>query len=150
MALIVLLFMLPRTPGNEVSSNTETVTAPAQSSGLEAELDSVLQIINSGAPMEGILALRDLADKYPEAPEPQFYLGIFSIQTGQYEKAVERFRRVVELQPGNWEAWKLLGDVSLELGDDATAIEAWEAYLDLNPEAEDRSEVEQILNELKN
>lgn len=149
-ALIVLLFLLPRTEGSKDSDTQPERTELVRNEGMEAELDSVLQLINGDAPMQGIMALRELSERYPDEPLPQFYLGLFSIQTGQYDKAVERFRRVIELDPANWEAWRMLGNVSLELGDKETALEALEQYLRLNPEAEDRAEVERILEDLKN
>lgn len=50
-------------------------------------------------PMQGILMLRDLADQYPDNATVHYQLGRFAIQTGQFEKAIERLNTALELQP---------------------------------------------------
>jgi FimV-like protein len=49
------------------------------------------------AQMKGILQMRALADKYPENADLQWNMGLFSMQSGQYEKAVTRFEKVISL-----------------------------------------------------
>jgi cytochrome c-type biogenesis protein CcmH/NrfG len=45
--------------------------------------------------MQTILKLKGLADEEPENVEAQYHLGLFSWQTGQYDKAMDRFRRTI-------------------------------------------------------
>ena len=50
----------------------------------------------SDNPMQGILAVREIADKNPDNLYAQMILGLGGIQSGQYDKAVERFLNVVK------------------------------------------------------
>jgi len=68
-------------------------------------------------PMQGILALVELSKEYPDRPEVFVQLGRFSMQTGQWDKALERLERAYELDPENKEAICLLSSVYKETGD---------------------------------
>ncbi|MFK7970082.1 MAG: tetratricopeptide repeat protein [Bacteroidia bacterium] len=54
--------------------------------------------------MKGILAIRDVLKINPDNLNATFSLGVFSVQTGQYDKAEARFEKVLNLQPDNYEA----------------------------------------------
>lgn len=84
------------------------------------ELEKTLFLINapdSQSPMQGILALVELSKQYPEEPAVFRHLGRFSIQTGQWDKALERLERAYELDPENKETICLLSTVYKEAGD---------------------------------
>ncbi|PIQ21298.1 MAG: hypothetical protein COW65_09935 [Cytophagales bacterium CG18_big_fil_WC_8_21_14_2_50_42_9] len=51
------------------------------------------------APMQGINLLREVITTDPDNEKALFNLGILSIQSGQYDKAVERFRHLIEVNP---------------------------------------------------
>lgn len=50
-------------------------------------------------PMAGIALLREVVAKDPKNLEANKTLGLFSLQSRQFDKAVERFKTVVELKP---------------------------------------------------
>ncbi|MEM6261212.1 MAG: tetratricopeptide repeat protein [Bacteroidota bacterium] len=54
--------------------------------------------------MKGILTIRKVLDINPENAQAHFSLGVFSIETQQFEKAVSRFEKVLDIQPQNLEA----------------------------------------------
>lgn len=69
--------------------------------------------------MRGITMLLDLNRQYPENVSVLNNLGRLAIQTGQFDKAVQRLERVLEIEPGNpmatcllADAWKGAGDVA--------------------------------------
>ena len=74
-------------------------------------------------PMVGILKLRELAEENPGNLEAQYNLGLLSIQSGQYDRAVERFSKVIDLDPDNIEGYFYLGVSYLEMGNDQKAKE---------------------------
>lgn len=74
-------------------------------------------------PMKGILMLRDLLDKYPNDVGVLSQLGGLAIQTGQYEKAVERLGKAYELAPKNVQVMRLLRGAYQGLGNTAKAQE---------------------------
>jgi tetratricopeptide (TPR) repeat protein len=57
---------------------------------------AVAGVEGTNDPMSGILKLRALADANPMNVEAQLNLGFFAMQTAQYDKAIERFIKVLE------------------------------------------------------
>lgn len=70
----------------------------------------------SDNPMKGILMLRELDGQYPENPSVLYQLGRLAVQTGQWERAIERLDKVVEFTPENRNAWCLLAKANQETG----------------------------------
>ncbi len=56
-------------------------------------------VTGSGNPMAGIALLREVVEKDPKNIQANKTLGLFSLQSRQFDKAIERFNTVVELQP---------------------------------------------------
>jgi len=67
---------------------------------LDAKTNLAMTYIAAGeAPMQGINLLREVITTDPDNEKALFNLGILSIQSGQYDKAVERFRHLIEVNP---------------------------------------------------
>ena len=64
----------------------------------------------STSPMEGILKIREVAQKDSTNMYAQFMLGYGGMLTGQFDKAIDRLNRVVKSQPTNLEAIFLLAE----------------------------------------
>lgn len=77
----------------------------------------------SGAPMEGILKIRKIAEKDPNNVFAQFMLGYGGMVSGQTDKAIERFTKVVEMDPSNTEAIFLMAELYERSGDKKKAVE---------------------------
>ena len=72
-------------------------------------------------PMKGILMLVDLNKQHPENIPVLLNLARLSIQTGQYGKAVERLKKVIELRPALKTAHCMIAECYHELGQGAEA-----------------------------
>jgi tetratricopeptide (TPR) repeat protein len=76
---------------------------------LTEQIDKALFDIQNGKSpedqMKGILKMRALAESNPENADLQWQMGIFSMQTGQYEKAVARFEKVISLDTQRLDAY---------------------------------------------
>jgi DNA-directed RNA polymerase subunit alpha len=68
---------------------------------------------------------------------------------GQNEKAAEEMRRVTQEQPSHRNAWLNLGVVAGALGDKKTNIEAWERYLELDPNGAHAAAIRAELQKVK-
>ena len=79
-----------------------------------------------GNPMEGIMMIREVAERDPLNLYAQMTLGIGASMTGQFDKAIERFKKVIEHQPSNPEASLNLAEVYEQKGDKQLAIEWYE------------------------
>ena len=86
----------------------------------------------SDDPMKGILLLRELDEQNPDNPAVLFQLGRLSIRTGQWERAVERLERVVELAPDHRNAWCLLEQAYQGTGQAAKAEASMKRCQELN------------------
>jgi tetratricopeptide (TPR) repeat protein len=75
-----------------------------------------------GAPMEGIMKIREVAERDPENMFAQFMLGYGSLVSGQLDKAAERFLKVAQKTPENNEAIFLLAETYERLGEKENAI----------------------------
>ncbi len=81
----------------------------AQPENIDAK--GMLGVIYVGTvnPMQGIFLLREVIEADETNELALFNLGIFSIQSGQYNKAVERFEALIEHHPENIEGQFWLG-----------------------------------------
>lgn len=80
----------------------------------------------SGAPMEGIMKIRAIAEKDPNNVFAQFMLGFGGMVSGQNDKAIERFLKVIQLDPKNSESIFLLAELYERSGDKKKAVEWYE------------------------
>lgn len=62
-------------------------------------------------PMQGIMLLIELSKKYPEYLPVQITLSQLAIQTGQWDKAYDRLKKILQVQPDNPDANCLILEV---------------------------------------
>jgi len=74
-------------------------------------------------PMEGVGMIREVADRDSTNVYAQWTLGHASLESGQLDKASERFKRIARLQPNNLEAVLMVAEVAEQMGNNAEAIE---------------------------
>ncbi len=72
--------------------------------------------------MKGIQELLSVVRKDSSNMKAQFVLGVGGFVSGQYDKAIERFKKVVTAQPENVEAIAFLADTYAAKGNKAEAI----------------------------
>jgi tetratricopeptide (TPR) repeat protein len=104
---------------------------------------------NMATPMQGISMIREVADKDSTNVYAQMTLGQASMMSGQFEKAIERFKRVARLQPGNLEAVIRIAETYEQMGNKEGAVEWYEKSLPLISAAAIREEVQKRINELR-
>jgi Tfp pilus assembly protein PilF len=102
----------------------------------------------STTPMEGILKIREVAEKDSNNMYAQFMLGRASLISGQYDKAIGRLETVYRHQPGNLDAILLLAEVYERTGNKSNAIKWYRKSLDLVKQTEARTAIQQRINEL--
>jgi len=72
-------------------------------------------------PMKGILLLLDYDKQFPDNPMVLFHLGRLAIQTGQYEKAIQRLEKIIQVAPNTTKAYCLLAKAYEGAGDSSKA-----------------------------
>lgn len=103
----------------------------------------------SDNPMQGILAIREIADKNPDNLYAQMMLGLGGIQSGQYDKAAERFLTVVKKQPDNIEAILNLASIYEHLGNKPEAAKWYKNALNYIQVPRARKEIEDRIKSLQ-
>lgn len=83
----------------------------------------IAYVENGAEPMKGILMLREQADADPRNSDAHMNLGFFSMQTGQYDKAISRFEHVLAQEPGDEIVMYYLSEAYLASGNNAKAKE---------------------------
>ena len=102
----------------------------------------------SATPMEGILKIREVAEKDSTNIYAQMMLAQGSLISGQYDKAIDRLQTVNRLQPDNMEAIFMLADLYDRTGDKANAIAWYRKSLQFIKQPEAVKEINKRIEEL--
>lgn len=100
-------------------------------------------------PMKGIEILLEVIEEDPENIDALINLGYFSIRSGQYQKAKERFKRVLQIDPEFAEAYIYLADIDLIKKDTSSAINHLEEYKKLAEDSMLIQRTDQYIQSLK-
>jgi tetratricopeptide (TPR) repeat protein len=101
------------------------------------------------APMTGIGMIREVAEKDSMNVFAQLTLGEASLMSGQLDKAVERFRTIVRLNPGNLQAGLLLADTYEKMNKKEEAIQSYRRTMPYISNPAMKVEVEKRITQLK-
>lgn len=100
-------------------------------------------------PMKGIGILREVEKTDSNNINLQLNLAFFSEKSGQWDKAIARFEKVLKIQPDFIEAYLHLADAYQQKGDTKKTIENLEAYVEKVDDATIKTEVQNYINQLK-
>lgn len=88
---------------------------------LAAKANMAMTYVNTETPMQGIMLLREVLQQDPTNELALFNLGLLSMRSNQYERAIERFRQILVVNPGSRKAQFYLGVSLAEAGQKAEA-----------------------------
>jgi len=121
-----------------------------QNDSAKVGLGATILYSGHGAPMTGIAMIREVAEKDPKNVYAQLTLGEASLLSGQLDKAIERFKAVVQQQPENVQAAIMLADTYERMEKKEDAIGAYQKALPHITIPQMKKEVEKRINDLKN
>ena len=104
----------------------------------------------SSDPMEGISRLRQIEKKDSNNVKLQLTFAFFSVKSGQLDKAITRFNKVLSVDSTYIEAYLHLADAYEQMGETEQTIKALEAYAARTPELTARNEINKYIQQLKN
>jgi len=157
-ARLMLQQVMAGTEQNEISwiaSNAKALYEQSlklnpQNDSIKVELGACYLFGNiSAMPMEGILKIKEVADKDSTNMYAQLMLGLGDIRSQQYDKGIERLEKVVQHEPHNLQALFNLAETYERKGDKENAIKWYrqvQEHIDF-PEA--KREIENRINSLK-
>jgi tetratricopeptide (TPR) repeat protein len=97
---------------------------------IDAQIRKASALVDAGDnPMEGIGLLRALEESNPDNVEIIFQLARFSVQSGQYDKAIERYNRALEIAPNILETYFYLGEALALSGNKEQARKNFDKYI---------------------
>ena len=100
-------------------------------------------------PMQGIQLLLEVVKNDPKNLKANLNLGLFSMKSGQFEKAVERFKTVISQAPSA-EAWFYLASSYENMGKKSDAIGAYLKTKEIAADPNMSQFVDRKINELSN
>ena len=103
----------------------------------------------SDNPMQGILMIREVAERDPKNMYAQFTLGMGAMVSGQLDKAIERLSVVIQNQPENLEVMVMLAESYEQKNDNANAIRWYESAKKLINNPDINSEIDKRIRLLK-
>ncbi|MDP9079775.1 MAG: tetratricopeptide repeat protein [Bacteroidota bacterium] len=104
---------------------------------------------DGGSPMQGIMLLLDVVKQDPKNHNANLSLGLFAMKSGQYEKAVARFKTVIA-QKAEAEPYFYLAESYKQLGRKKEAIDAYEKCKEMMSDPQFTQQIDQYIKELKN
>ncbi len=108
LAAIFLLYQLPTSVIKTKKNQGEIQSA--------VSVEQALELLEGENPMEGVFMFREILENDPQNTEALYYLGVLSVQTGQYENAIERFNQLIAIDSSDKKAYLQLGISNYQLG----------------------------------
>lgn len=107
------------------ANSSFTKALALDTANLEAKAGLGTTIVNGmGAPMQGITMLLDVVKKDPNNLNANMQLGMFAMKSGQFAKAVDRFKHIITIKRTS-EAYFWLATAYENLGQNKEAIDAY-------------------------
>ena len=98
--------------------------------------------------MNGIMTLRKLLEINPDNIEGSYQMGLFSMQTGQFERAIARFEKVLSLDPNNYPAQLQLALAYAESDQSEKAKPLLESLVKSKATPDEKRAARELLNNL--
>ena len=84
---------------------------------------------------DGLVKLKELAESHPEDPVYTFLLAGLYKDGRYFEEAYQQYRRVLEIEPSNYQAEINIGNIYYRLGQYAESIAAYRRAIDLRADS---------------
>jgi uncharacterized protein HemY len=104
---------------------------------------------DGGSPMQGIMMLLNVVKQDPNNRNANLNLGLFAMKSGQFEKAVARFKNMIAQKP-EVEPYFYLAESYKQLGMKKEAIDAYQKCKEMIPDPIVGQKIDQYIKELKN
>ena len=101
-------------------------------------------------PMRGISLLREIEKTDSNNVKLQLSFAFFSVKSGQFDKAIQRFNKILLIDPLFFEVYLHLADVHERQGDKNKTIEMLTKYVSVTDDATAKQEIIKYIQQLKN
>jgi tetratricopeptide (TPR) repeat protein len=104
---------------------------------------------DGGSPMQGIMLLLDVVKQDPNNRNANLSLGMFAMKSGQFQKAIQRFKTIIAQKP-EVEPYFYLAESYKQLGMKKEAIAAYQKCREMMPDPNFDQRIDEYIKELKN
>jgi predicted Zn-dependent protease len=113
---------------------------------LDSKADQAVNFIEGKQePMKGVGMLREILQIDSNNRQALLYLGVLSMQSGQYPKAIGRFKKLAGLDPGHADYHRYLGEAYISAGQKAEGRAELEKYKSMITDPRQKEEVDGML-----
>lgn len=116
---------------------------------LTVKANLAMTYLTGNSPMQGIAMLREVLARDPRNELALFNMGVLSIQSGQYDRAIERLLELIKVNPGHIQGHLLLGLSYMNAGDKAKAREYFEKVKLMDKDPAVQATADSYLKDLK-
>lgn len=116
---------------------------------LEVKTKMAMTYVSSSSPMQGIMMLREVLTEDPKNELALFNMGMLSIQSRQFDRAIERLEQLIVVNPRHIQGQLLLGVAYMNKGDHAKAKAQFEKVKQLDNDPAVQATADSYLNDLK-
>ena len=152
LVIVLALYLSSRTPQSVVAEPAQTEETPDTAdpmNELDAKVAEAVAIIQSGdgPPMRAIGLLREVITIDSNHIGALYWLGEFSVMSGQYERAIERFEKLHMLEPHNTEFCIKLAQSYVGNGQQEKGVQVLQDFKAAHPE-QDEEQIDAVLKEI--
>jgi len=113
------------------------------------KIKQALLYMNTGEPMVGVAKLRDVVAKNPDNVEAQLTLANLAIQSGQYDKAIERMQTFLQTHPNEPKVIFVMAEAYRSKGDVKKAVELFEQCKTLLKDPSLKAEIDNYIKSIR-
>lgn len=116
---------------------------------LDVKTKMALTFIGTSTPMQGISMLREILAEHPRFQPALFNMGMLSVQSGQYQRAIDWLNQLLEVDANDIQGILLLGVAYAGNGETEKAREQFEKVKKLDSDPAVQQQADAYLKDLK-
>ncbi|MDL5047385.1 tetratricopeptide repeat protein [Oscillatoria amoena NRMC-F 0135] len=120
-----------------------------QPANFDVKSKMAMTYLSSANPMQGITLLREVLAADPKNETALYNLGMLAIQSGQYDRAVERLTELIAVNANHVQGQLLLGVAYMNKGDNVQARAQFEKVKQLETDPAVQATADSYLKDLK-
>lgn len=120
-----------------------------QNLSIDSLISLAVSYVQGPSPMQGITLLREAEKRDSNNTKVQMYLGAFAMQSQQYEKAINRFNKILKIDSTKVEMYLSMAEAYKAMGNKEQELESLKKYVQRSGDEKTREEVQDYINKLK-
>lgn len=144
-------FALDQSKQNALAAKTQEFYGKilkANPKELNVKTKMAMTYLSSASPMQGIVMLREVIAEDPKNELALFNLGMLSIQSGQFDKAIDRLEELIKINPSHTQGQLLLGIAWMSKGNKEKARAQFQKVKDMDKDPAVQATVDSYLKDL--